>query len=297
MKKDWFPGWEAFGWYSVQPSDDGLSQQNCVELRNEFRYPSKGEGITERFYWNDRDCRVTNPFVCQRLKPGASLEATPVPECNRTISLSWEHPRDTLTSPGFPGNYPDNIKCHYHITAPKGQKIVLQFSDFVLEESQSCEYDILTVTEEDRRWYRCGDWETKIKLLRYVSHKHSVNMIFTTDYSHSFKGFKIELSLHIERSEQSILCDNDIFQLRGKYCYFVVNYPETSWATARQICSESKSKLAIVENIDQVSVLDDLVRSTYGYLAGTMYWVGASATAGDTTWKWLDGTKVNSKRN
>ncbi|PRD29046.1 UNVERIFIED_CONTAM: hypothetical protein NCL1_30607 [Trichonephila clavipes] len=68
--RNWFPGWEKFDWYSVQPSDDGLSEQNCVELRNVFRYPSKGQGITDRFYWNDRDCLVTNPFVCQRLKPG-----------------------------------------------------------------------------------------------------------------------------------------------------------------------------------------------------------------------------------
>ncbi|GFR16906.1 c-type lectin domain-containing protein [Trichonephila clavata] len=67
---DWFPGWEKFDWYSVQPSDDGLSEQNCVELRNVFKYPSKGQGITDTFYWNDRDCLVTNPFVCQRLKPG-----------------------------------------------------------------------------------------------------------------------------------------------------------------------------------------------------------------------------------
>lgn len=67
---DWFPGWANSGGYSVQPNDDGMSQQNCVELRNAFRYPSKGEGVTDTFYWNDRDCLLRNPFVCQRLKPG-----------------------------------------------------------------------------------------------------------------------------------------------------------------------------------------------------------------------------------
>ncbi|GBL83707.1 Protocadherin Fat 1 [Araneus ventricosus] len=291
----WFPGWENHGWYSVQPSDDGLSQQNCIELRNLFRYPSKGEGITDRFYWNDRDCHVANPFVCQRLKPGVSLEADPVPDCNRTITLSWEHPRDILTSPSFPNNYPNNIECHYYVTASKGQKIVALFTDFKLEESQSCEYDVLTVIDDGKRWYRCGDWENKIKLLRHVSFKHTLYLIFSTDFSHSYKGFRIELSILEEKSEQSILCDNDMFQLKGRNCYLIVNYPETSWTTARQICSEAKAKLAIVENVDEVTILDELVRATYGYMSGVIYWVGAHAPAGEATWKWLDGTRVNPK--
>ncbi|GFY41758.1 protocadherin Fat 1 [Trichonephila inaurata madagascariensis] len=238
---------------------------------------------------------TTTIFCCRRLMSKESVEPLPIPECNQTISLSWESPRQILTSPKYPGQYPDNIECHYYVIAPIGQRIVLEFSDFILEDSLSCEYDILTLIDEDRQWYRCGNWESKIKLLRYVSSKNYMSMIFTTDYSHSFKGFRIEIFIYVEKPEQSILCDNEVFQLRGKYCYLVVNYLEATWATARQICSESKSKLAVVENAEQVPILDDLVRSTYGYLSGTIYWVGASASAGDTTWKWIDGTKVNSK--
>ncbi|KAF8785461.1 Protocadherin Fat 1 like protein [Argiope bruennichi] len=291
----WFPGWENYGWYGVQPSDDGLSQQNCVELRNLFRYPSKGEGITERYYWNDRDCHVANPFICQKLKPGVSLEANQVPDCNRTITLSWEQPREILTSPLFPNKYPNSIECHYYVTAGNDQRIVALFTDFILEDSQSCKYDVLTVIDDGQRLNRCGDWENKIKLLRHVSFKHTLHFIFSTDFSHSYKGFRIELSLLEEKSKQSISCDNDMFQLKGKNCYLIVNYPETSWTTARQICSEAKAKLAIVENIDQVTVLDELVRTTYGYMSGVIYWVGAFANAGETNWNWLDGSRVNLK--
>lgn len=96
-----------------------------------------------------------------------------------------------------------------------------------------------------------------------------------------------------EKSSQSALCDNDMFQLKGNDCYLVVNYPETSWTTARQICSEARSTLAMVENRQQVTILDDLVRSTFGYMSGIIYWVGAYATAGNSTWKWVDGTSLN----
>lgn len=99
-----------------------------------------------------------------------------------------------------------------------------------------------------------------------------------------------------EQSTQSVLCDNDMFQLKGNNCYLVVNYLETSWTTARQICSEARSNLAVVENAEQVSILDGLVRSTYGYMSGIIYWVGAYTSAGNSTWKWVDGTALNPKR-
>ncbi|GIX95256.1 hypothetical protein CDAR_256572 [Caerostris darwini] len=291
----WFPGWDKYEWYGVQPSDDGLSEQDCVEMRNSFRYPSKGEGITDRFYWNDRDCHVANPYVCQRLKPGENLEPVVFEKCNRTITLSWKNPREVLTSPAFPNRYPNNIECHYHIIAPKDQKIVALFTDFVLEESQSCEYDVLTIIEEDKRWHHCGNWESKIKLLRHIYPRNYLYMTFSTDFSHSFKGFRVEFSLLEEKSGQDMVCDNDMFHLKGRNCYLVVNYPETSWATARQICSEAKAKLAIVENAEQITILDELVRATYGYISGIIYWVGAKAPVNGDTWEWLDGTRVNSK--
>ncbi|XP_022244625.1 uncharacterized protein LOC106461844 [Limulus polyphemus] len=70
---NWFPGWTDRNYYNSQPSDDGLSSQDCVELRDLFRYPSKGEGRTRKFYWNDRDCKVKNPFLCQRPRPGGEV--------------------------------------------------------------------------------------------------------------------------------------------------------------------------------------------------------------------------------
>ncbi|KFM71894.1 hypothetical protein X975_04160, partial [Stegodyphus mimosarum] len=69
-----------------------------------------------------------------------------------------------------------------------------------------------------------------------------------------------------------------MFELRNGNCYLVGKL-ETSWSTARQICSEAKAKLAVVENAEQEAILHDLTRSSYSYMSGIIYWVGAYASA------------------
>jgi hypothetical protein len=82
---------------NIQPNDDGLSGQDCVELRQQFAplsstlIPSFGggprtllpiiipinadhtssaelktKGYKQGFYWNDRNCQTLNPFLCER---------------------------------------------------------------------------------------------------------------------------------------------------------------------------------------------------------------------------------------
>lgn len=96
---DWFPGWLQYEYYNRQPNDDGLSDQDCVEIRRLFRYPPAkqkqppkhtaqqpldsmmpnrfdGEQQQSRllssFMWNDRDCNAKNYFICE--KPMQSME-------------------------------------------------------------------------------------------------------------------------------------------------------------------------------------------------------------------------------
>lgn len=65
---DWFPGWSTQGYYNRQPNDDGLSNQDCVELRKNFSFPTTGPGFTEKFFWNDRNCQTNNMFICEQPK-------------------------------------------------------------------------------------------------------------------------------------------------------------------------------------------------------------------------------------
>lgn len=75
---DWFPGWPEFGHYNKQPSDDGLSEQDCVEMRRSFLAPSSSLAgsvapnlkFTPSLMWNDRDCSASNYYVCEVPKAG-----------------------------------------------------------------------------------------------------------------------------------------------------------------------------------------------------------------------------------
>ena len=76
---DWFPGWPQFGYYGRQPSDDGLSREDCVEIRKTFMFPSKGEEMMTKPYWNDRECEEKNAYICQKRMAGG--------ECKNTTTL------------------------------------------------------------------------------------------------------------------------------------------------------------------------------------------------------------------
>lgn len=65
---DWFSGWAQHGHYNKQPNDDGLSDQDCVEVRRVYSLPSSSARLAPRFMWNDRDCSTPNYFICERLQ-------------------------------------------------------------------------------------------------------------------------------------------------------------------------------------------------------------------------------------
>lgn len=56
------------------------------------------------------------------------------PQCNRTITLTREQPRASVSSPGFPRQYPDNAQCETKILAPAGYRLVMDFEELVLEK-------------------------------------------------------------------------------------------------------------------------------------------------------------------
>ncbi|XP_067144358.1 uncharacterized protein [Centruroides vittatus] len=292
---NWFPGWKQYGGYNAQPNDDGLANQDCIELRNTFRYPSKGEGVTDTFYWNDRDCDVHNAFICQKPRPGVSILEYAKPDCNRTVRLDAARDRDMITSPLYPDNYPANVKCFIHVIAPEGRLIDLQFNDFILEDHESCQYDYLTIEGgvEASGIHYCGDWRSRIKLLRQISTSNMLKILFLSDFSQSFRGFRAEVSLVPEKNPKS-LCDNHLFHSHEHYCYLVSTYPEVSWDTANRICTETQSQLATVTSTEEKKFLHSLIRSAEGYMSGVIYWIGSKKKSGEITWNWLNGERISS---
>ncbi|XP_071089298.1 uncharacterized protein [Haliotis cracherodii] len=200
---NWFQGWPHFGYANRQPSDDGLSNEDCVELRTTFNYPHKGRGSDRKFWWNDRICNVKNPYVCQCYRNGETPPPKKTPDdCDNTLVLSSEDKNTLVTSPGYPGNYSNFLDCRIVVSAPHGYSLVLEFDDFDLEESEGCRYDYLTLspfpwnsTLAENTTRLCGNWTTKPKLLRKVIPGNILFLHFSTDHSFRRPGFNATISL------------------------------------------------------------------------------------------------------
>ena len=82
----------------------------------------------------------------------------------------------------------EQIDIHKSINPP--QKFILQPSNIT--------YNVFTPppSQSHRMPKRiCGDWSSKLKLLRHRSSGNSLGIHFSSDYSHHFSGFKAKISL------------------------------------------------------------------------------------------------------
>lgn len=291
---NWFPGWSQHGDYNKQPNDDGLSEQDCVEVRRTYALPSSTSSVANNYMWNDRDCSTPNYFICERLQNNEPLEDNWPPDCNRTLPLSRQQPRAAVASPGFPRLYPDNANCETHISAPPGYRIVLDFEELVLEDEPSCSYDYLEIIEQEPisppakgRRRRCGDWSSKLKLLRHVSHGSKISLRFNSDYSHHYGGFKARVSM-----ESATECSDDRLQMFNHSCYLFVSYPEVTWSTAQQICRGIRAKLASIVSPDEERFITTNIRKMSEYRTSARYWLGAKSDKAGK-YSWLDESDMS----
>lgn len=54
-------------------------------------------------------------------------------DCNKTIHLTRDRTKVSVSSPGFPHQYPANIHCYTVITAPPNHRIIVEFEELVVE--------------------------------------------------------------------------------------------------------------------------------------------------------------------
>uniref|UniRef100_A0A8D8UV33 Cubilin n=1 Tax=Cacopsylla melanoneura TaxID=428564 RepID=A0A8D8UV33_9HEMI len=297
---NWFPGWPQYGNYNKQPNDDGLSRQDCVELRRTYHLPpSVSQAVasprtTPTYMWNDRDCTTKNFFICETaIATNLQVPDRKTADCNRTITLSHEQPRALITSPGFPRAYPDNAKCNTLISALPGYRVVLHFEEFVLEPEPHCSYDYLIISEDnitrrDNTRRLCGDWSDKLKLLRYVSKTAQVRLAFISDYSHHYSGFKARISMEHVLME----CADSRLHMFNTSCYLFVSYPQVTWYTASDICRGLEGELASIHSIDEHRFIVSKLRESKEYSTSAFYWMGGTLDR-QNKWKWIDNTHMD----
>ncbi|PIO32797.1 hypothetical protein AB205_0035460, partial [Aquarana catesbeiana] len=101
----------------------------------------------------------------------------------------------TITSPGWPNEYPMNKNCVWQVVAPAQYRISLQFEVFDIEGNDVCKYDYVEIrsglTSESKLHGRyCGSEKPDV----ITSQGNGIRLEFKSDNTVSKKGFKIRMS-------------------------------------------------------------------------------------------------------
>ncbi|XP_075466102.1 embryonic protein UVS.2-like [Ascaphus truei] len=128
-------------------------------------------------------------------------------------------PSRTFTSPGYPITYYDNLDCFFNITAPAGYKIVLNISDFFVENAANCRFDYLSIFDGDNPdspllFHSCGENEVPIQ----VSTGNSMLLYLHSDGDKQEKGFKASYTINSWRAYKTEELEKDGFE------HFKVNH-------------------------------------------------------------------------
>ena len=98
-----------------------------------------------------------------------------------------------VTSPDFPGDYPNDLEKIFTIKVEEGLAVFLKFTAFNVEYSSTCRYDHLTITDGDGTILmrkRCGT----ILPNELTSRSNVVKLNFHTDASGGRAGWSLSWS-------------------------------------------------------------------------------------------------------
>lgn len=101
-----------------------------------------------------------------------------------------------ITSPNYPEKYNDNLECNYTLVAPSPEDVILvQFTDFEIENIGKCQYDNVTIYAYNYNSYeKLGTYCTDSSISE-LRHKDRISIVFKTDANGQRKGFRFEYSL------------------------------------------------------------------------------------------------------
>ena len=97
-----------------------------------------------------------------------------------------------LTSPNYPGNYPNKVLKNYRIQVEQGLQLILHFTAFATESSSECKYDHLNITDGDGTTLMGKTCGSPASLPANVtSGSNVINLVFKTDGSGTANGWRV----------------------------------------------------------------------------------------------------------
>ncbi|KAK6493301.1 dorsal-ventral patterning tolloid-like protein 1 [Huso huso] len=125
----------------------------------------------------------------------------------------------TITTPGWPKEYPPNKNCVWQVVAPTHYRISMQFEFFELEGNEVCKYDYIEVrsglsSDSKLHGKYCGTEVPEVITSQY----NNMRIEFKSDNTVSKKGFKAHFfSDKDECSKDNGGCQHDCINTIGSY--------------------------------------------------------------------------------
>ncbi|XP_055859668.1 cubilin-like isoform X2 [Biomphalaria glabrata] len=124
-------------------------------------------------------------------------------DCNSRIRET----SGSLTSPGYPLGYENNVLCEWRIIASVNNRLYISFSDFSLEAHSTCIWDYVDIYDESlsgskRLGHFCGN-----ALSNYIeSSTNTLRVVFRTDGSVTSRGFQADFGTLYRPSTYQPIC-------------------------------------------------------------------------------------------
>ncbi|XP_078359243.1 uncharacterized protein LOC144643772 [Oculina patagonica] len=204
------------GWYRFQGAAGDQIPDKCVDTNRcgtsspgwlSGAHPTVAEGVVTRkvcYHWWDNCCFWSNNIKVKNCSDFYVYELQKPPFCDLRYcgnagSGTWECGsvvNNTLTSPGYPDFYPNNMDCNYSIPIPPNTTLEIVFHDFFLARHFSCSWDYLKITNGSGHTVGtyCGLWTTQSVIL---TGDHALITFHTDDRKDRYvRGFKIFIYEH-----------------------------------------------------------------------------------------------------
>ncbi|XP_074632031.1 MAM and fibronectin type III domain-containing protein 1-like isoform X2 [Acropora palmata] len=97
---------------------------------------------------------------------------------------------NTLRSPRYPNNYPNNMHCLYRVSIPSDKNLVIYFNYFSLEDHPNCRWDYLKISDGRNHSGRYCGYQTGKRVL---VDGRTAELTFHTDYGGRHRGFYVSL--------------------------------------------------------------------------------------------------------
>ncbi|XP_046553787.1 bone morphogenetic protein 1-like [Haliotis rubra] len=163
----------------------------CGPSRPTFQ--STGSAVTIHFH--------TDASTAKRGFKLAYFETNERYHCGGALNITTTD-YTTITSPNYPGPYPNNQECSWTIHAATNTNIEAKVRNALFESTSQCTYDFLEIydgvrTSSSSAGRFCGDDDTD-----YISSGHIITVRFHSDSGTRNKGFQMQLKAgHFRVSE------------------------------------------------------------------------------------------------